>query len=454
MSFCAVSLVPKLFTVSTMNTTKCCLLFQSENHESEESRRTALQLSRGQAFCLPRRNSTPSDLNSFLENHAQLERRAKELHKTSSLVSLQERTKLANCINVLQGEVAHTTDQQGVDVLLSGEATTCHILAFRSTKSNSRPLTTLAHLDDCNPECLESILIEHIAHHQASSRLKPLEQGINQGENDDFGFYFDAVEHESHLPEHFLGRFSTMSPSSLSDPVDFPECSTHKFPMGRSGHSMEIIRADLHLVGGYNDSVGTSHRLSQDLLETWAHLAEQYSSEVFIQLCMAAISGLNVCDDANRAARGMGINTSSGAVFSIIDGLPKDMEGPAVEIRQARLWARAIQEARRQGNSPKSKSRSSIIHTRHSRRGELSVEPFSYEPHPQLTKLLQLDDQCLKNLTSTSPELEGGQFCIRLRRSLSFLQTVPSSEVFDAMAPKPLIFTRSAGNLHQWEIKK
>ena len=181
--------------------TQSCLHFAlqeyNETNDGEESsvQKTALHLPCGQPLYLPRRDSTPSDLNQYIKSHPKLVRRAQEIHQSSNEFCWKERAASSTCLNVLQGEVAHATSDQ-TKVLMSSEATTCHVLAVRSTSQISngherqKPLTSLAHIDECNPQCLENILKEHIEHHRQrweNSKLQPLSS--SPAGDDDFGFY-------------------------------------------------------------------------------------------------------------------------------------------------------------------------------------------------------------------------------------------------------------------------
>jgi hypothetical protein len=73
-------------------------------------------------------------------------------------------------INVIQGEIAHCTPSQA-DILVSDDATTCHIVALRSICSRNilgkdTVLATMTHLDGPGYEtCLRDAVMEHIKHH-------------------------------------------------------------------------------------------------------------------------------------------------------------------------------------------------------------------------------------------------------------------------------------------------
>ena len=64
-----------------------------------------------------------------------------------------------------QGEVAHAVAQQ-CDVIVSDRATTCHILAFRSTSDVADPLSSLTHIDAASYDvCVRQMVEQHRIHH-------------------------------------------------------------------------------------------------------------------------------------------------------------------------------------------------------------------------------------------------------------------------------------------------
>lgn len=411
------------------------------NNESDNVERTALHLPCGEPLYLPRRESTPSDFNEYLVSHPNIVNRARHLQQSSKMLCLRTRMASSTCINVLQGEVAHAHSGQ-TDVLMSSEATTCHVLAVRSisTAKNVPPLTSLAHVDEFNPDCLEEIVKEHIDHHHHDDNDTLLSINAStkcnneQPTSDDFGF-FDLQEGSSAA----YPSLSTASPTEASDFPGFLRPVASMPTLKKKTKSMVHIK--LHMVGGCEDSEGTSQQLSKQLLEQWAHLAQKHQTSCKIKLATAAVGGLNTCPLGRPESRGMGIDTRTGEVFGLQE-IPDHLQGPAVEIRNARIWARSSPQL------------SVIHHHRHSQ-GCLTIEPFDYQPNPQLDALLNVPDPILKRVASTSPECESDRFCSDLRRTVSFINSVPSTQVFGSCKTKPLMYQRassSMGNLHDWEI--
>ena len=433
--------------------------------------RTSLTLSNGRCMYLPRRDSAPVDLDLYLRSHPELSKKASHIHKTSSQLSLLERTQSSNCITVLQGEVAHASACQGVDVLLSSEATTCHVLAVHSTSSSfgtTQPFASLAHIDSCDhPQDLQAMLEEHIQYHREQQQkymsLKPL-AGCNTtsrggDDEDDFGF-FDVsgtsppsiAGHGSPSPTDLSQFPSYLHASGGSPPREIASSSPvqqQKAPDNTNDDS--LIHVQLHIVGGFDDDKGTSFKLSKQILQQWAHLADIYNEEVKIELVTAAISSLNTCQHTKSPmARGLGISIATGQVFGIAESLPSQLEGPALEVRNARAWARACSHT---STSPPT-SGLTVIHDRHTEPNTIIIEPFPFSKLPQLDPLLQVPDPVLKEITSTSPAFESDRFCSDIRRTVSFLNRVPSSSVFGDCGSQPLVYTRTRGNsVHEWERK-
>jgi hypothetical protein len=92
-----------------------------------------------------------------------------------------------------------------------------------------------------------------------------------------------------------------------------------------------------------------------------------------------------------------------------------------------------------------------VIHTAASgNSGTIQIDPFDYQPQQQLDVLLQVPDDVLLRVTSTSPLCESERFCSDLRRTISFVNRVPSQHVF--RQGQPLVYTRSATAMNDWEL--
>lgn len=493
--------------------------------------------------------STPGKLKDYLRRHPQLAQRARSLHRISELgptlddpaparKGQTQRQKPRRILNVLQSEVAHATGLQ-VDYLVSAEATTCHVIGVQSSSSssvspyhhhNNTKLTSLAHLDECHLPSLDAIVQQHLQYHHHSQHHK--DNSITQGDSvdgddnddndNDFGYFLDAVEEEEQEGADFLD--TTLPPwkavplvsTSPTCPQSFPAIIPSSLVMkqhdettttttrsstnnnNNKNNNAKKLQLKLHLVGGCQ--LVSSYQLSLDLLEAWAHLADRYSTQIEMELVTAAISSLNVGMDTETMSRGsdapgstssttllsrgMAIDCHTGRVFGI-QSIAPSLQGPAIEVRQARLWARAMMGPTKSTMSekeedPNKNNRLAVIHTPYT--SEICIAPFDYQPHPQLDLLLQKPNDVLKQITSTSPDLEDEHFCTGVRRTLSWLQLVPSQEVFGggmdycgdddetqsqkhddhhdnsgvrvALPPsnllRPLRYVRSAMDIHEW----
>jgi Protein N-terminal asparagine amidohydrolase len=564
------------------------------HHDKHPHERTTRTIITKPFHLLSHSESTPCNLNDYLKQHPQLVKRARSLKRLSNITThtttittttttrcassstdatstATTRPKQRKVINVLQAEVAYAESHQ-VDWMVSGDATTCHIVGLRSTRWSSqtpttpsssssgdktvhqqeplgpsstlRALTSLAHLDECHLPSLDAMVQEHLQYHcqkeeelyqyqqqhqhqQQQGRMKVEDKTSDE---DDFGFFFDAVEelddidhdnddddHEGEdstyhqaapttttttstiipapswmrscsMPstsptelQHFPGFASsrpfhatpattdaTPAPTFIASTTTLHHSSEDRENNNNNNHdnkqNYNKIQMELHLVGGCDDPA--SYELSRDLLEAWATLADRYSSHNQVHLVTAAISSLNVKDSMATndptttssslspsvlLSRGMGIDCHTGQVFGL-QSIATELQGPAIEVRQARLWARAVTKQQVGGSAVGGleSNRLAVIHTAHS--SELCISPFEYCPHPHLEVLLQMPNDVLKNATSTSPELEGEHFCTAIRRTLSWLQLVPSDDVFGKrhLPRRPLRYSRSAVDVHQW----
>jgi len=184
------------------------------------------------------------------------------------------RRRTTKLLNICQGEVGHAISSQ-CDIIASDDATTCHIIALRSTAMRniySKPLSSIAHIDRAGYEdCIRDMLEAHKDHHRVAT-----------------------------MGDH-------------------------------------VIDLDLHLLGGFNDHDGQSREISMYLLTLFAQIAEEelYSMRITLRTC--AISELN--DNGNNCpiGRGLGMNTKSGHVFLV--NIDRSIAGPALVLRGCRLWS-------------------------------------------------------------------------------------------------------------------
>ena len=341
---------------------------------------------------LPRTGTAPCSLDTYLSRIPRVVSRTEEF--MAKVVTTQdndmddiilEKVSSSKCLNVLQGEVAHATALQA-DIVVSAEATTCHVVALRSVKkSGSVPLVSLAHVDQAGYDsCLDAMVQKHLGHHHNEQQ---------QDGDDDYGFFMDdedepVLEEEKDDDEqHFLpslgfGRRTASLPALRIE--------------GASPEDNEPVEMELHMLGGFLDKEGTSQKLSTSLVTSFSNIADRYQKKLRISLSTAAISCLNnehTAEDrgepiAAPKSRGLGIDTRTGEVFPVKSALPSNLEVPGLEIRSARSWARA-------GKSL------SVIHDTKSEKGEVRVEPFRYEPQTNLNVLLKVPDDILLKYTSS-----------------------------------------------------
>jgi hypothetical protein len=336
----------------------------------------------------------------------------------------------------LQGEVAHASTLQA-DYLVSAEATTCHVVVLRSTKSASVPLVSLAHIDKAYDSCLEAMLKEHLHHHESAA-------AIEAGE-DEFGFFMDEDE-EQLVPLNDAASqqvplndvFNEPQQQQASSSSSFLPCPNFEPQRSASTPCLttEPIEMELHMMGGFLDKDGTSQQLSTLLVERFNDLAGKYKDRLRISLSTCAISCMNNTQDSRPVNRGLGIDIATGKVFPVKSTLPAHLEGPAVDIRSARAFCEEAAKTL------------AVIHDTSSKHGQVRVQPFQYKAAEELNVLLHVSDDVLLSVTSTSPDQESDQFCTNFRRTLSFVNTVPPETAF--ANGKPLVYSRSASNMNEW----
>ena len=186
-------------------------------------------------------------------------------------------------INILQGEIAHATVSQA-DILVSDHATTCHILAVRSTlctsanlaqgEGGSTPLVSLCHIDMPGyNRCLKSMVELHKRHHRGKMFM------------------------------------------------------------------------DFHIVGGFSDRNGSSLSITEHLMEFIGRLAQEEGLCIQPTIKTCAVSCLNSDGSSGPIGRGMAIDVRTGEVY--IAKVNPSVAGPATELRGARLWASSRDETER-----------------------------------------------------------------------------------------------------------
>eukprot|EP00977_Amphora_coffeiformis_P013978 scaffold3821_cov173-Amphora_coffeaeformis.AAC.17 len=201
------------------------------------------------------------------------------LTKDSRHYTEQSRSRV---IYVSQREVAHAVPLQ-CDVMMSDKATTCHILALRSSSSNAVPLASLTHIDGTSYEaCIRAIVQRHINHHQMDDSLISEERRDGQ------------------------------------DPDD-------------------LMELDLHILGGFEDHDGTSQKISNWLLRLLADITTKEKHRVMTTLRTCAISSMNDNGHGAPIGRGLGINLLKGDVF-LASSNPA-LAGPDYILRSLRLWS-------------------------------------------------------------------------------------------------------------------
>jgi len=352
-----------------------------------------------------------------------LPKRRSKYERQSKLLAKQPRsthhqlitaTNSGRVINVLQGEIAHCTPSQA-DVLVSDDATTCHIVGLWSryigpeggqkmnaTSNDGSVLATMTHIDGPGYETsIRDAVNEHVKYH--SSHLKK-----------------ENATKECKGNCKYLQTFGT-----------------------------GVIEMSIHIMGGFSDPDDSSIEITSDVLQTFAALANEFSQystsrtglpNILMTLETCAVTSANDDGTGCPLGRGLGMEVATGKIFlaeieeggsihgAVSNGCRVSAEGPSVTLRSARLWASAFHShARKKGNLL------NVIHEPDC--DHLCVDPFFFGPHPGAIGLLQCGDEELLQLTSTSPDVEKPNFVRNVRDSLTFMNSTRSSRVFKHNQP-------------------
>lgn len=379
--------------------------------------------------------SNTKSCHSFLGNVLHKRRRSKydrqNQTRRSSSHCLITSTNSGRVINVLQGEIAHSTPSQA-DTLVSDDATTCHIVALWSCYQqssgqgeqalNRSVLATMSHIDGVGYEsCIRDAVNEHIKYHSMHS-------------------------------QHTV--------NSVAE-----ECKDSSFTAEDSGGMIEMT---VHIMGGFNDDESSSIAITDNVLQTFAALSNQCNDYMIagrppMRMTLATCAVASANDDGNGCptGRGLAIDVATGNVFlaeveetNLHESLPKlpssmvassngtgaiaagvkvqllnaSAHGPGVALRSARLWASAFHS-----RSRKAKNQLCVIH--HPNYEYLYIEPFFFGPHAAARGLLDCQDKELLQLTSTSPDVEKSNFVSKVRQSLTYMNCNTSSKVFNGGQP-------------------
>jgi len=310
-------------------------------------------------------------------------------------------------INVLQGEIAHCTSSQA-DILVSDEATTCHIVALwsryidsksdegqDSTEFNGNVLATLTHIDRPGYKgCVRNAIDEHIKYHSVQSRQIT--------DDDDTEDVINSCAHQA------------------------------SFEKG-------IIDISIHILGGFDDQDSRSIEIASSVLQTLAAVSSEcnYNAarrrlpQVHMALKTCAVASAN--DDGTRCplGRGLGLEVESGSVFlaevaddrAAVNG-SVSAQGPEVTLRSVRLWASSF-------HLPRSEQETRLIVIHRPDSEFLCVESFFFDHHSNAQRLLDLrSDEKLLHITSTSPDVEKPNFVAKVRESLTYMNQNKSKNVF------------------------
>jgi len=395
-------------------------------------------------ICLPNVENRPKQhLDEYLSSHyPQLVSRSKKELLSSSFSSFlggDDRKNSVKVLNVLQGEIAHATSLQA-DAVISTDATTCHIVAFRSTtdtttaslKSNrsrasspidkpstgssgtAPPLVTVAHVDKvgCTKSLYHSVRL-HLDHHNKQQQ-----------------------EHKEEKPR---------------------------------------ILMEIHIVGGFLDSNGVSQAISTFLITLIVEVANHFQHEnMHFTLSTVCISSMNTTTAltvdgissymlsssefsyphlTNKTillspiVRGLGICPATGKIYNV-NNCPTFLLGPAIPLRTARLWSSST--------SLCGDDTLYLIHSTHNKEPSSSticILPFQYSSHNEwLQSLLQMSDEEILLRTSTSPHCEGDDYCTSIKDAIRFMQHVRCTDLFGPHLDQPMFYVRNQSESNKWDL--
>jgi len=371
-------------------------------------------------------SSSSSTTNSTANNH----------HNNSNNHKVITSSNSGRVINVLQGEMAHCTPSQA-DVLVSDDATTCHILGLWSHLSLDYSSST-AHRDQQQQNGGDGKLAT-VAHIDSPD-------------------YEDCIRDAVDL--HYRYHSSQLSSSSSSSSKQ----QQHQTRLNGDDSTiiLPVIKLSIHLMGGYNDNDGTSHEITQGVLRALSNISDGYINrqqhhhqprlQMILQTC--AVSSSNDNGSGCPIGRGLALDVSSGKVYlaevgeddvesssssssssllldnsTTVVTTSTSAKGPDCLLRQARLWASFIfNNGDNDSNDDDNKRRLQIIH--HPNDEYLYISPFYFASHPFPHRMLTLNDALLLQYTSSSPEVEKDNFVRCVRETFRYMNGTSCFHVF------------------------
>lgn len=382
-----------VFDFTSSSSSSCSSNYWTDDNDSccdgasDASRSTATSTTTTAPLYLPEDGQY---LDEYLKHHASIRDSCEELLRSEPRRFTTINSDGPRLLYVGQGERANATTTD-CDVLVSDKATTCHILALRSSRSSScteaqLPLASLTHIDGTSYEkCIRKMFEEHILHHSKSTT---------------------------------------------------PQQQQH-------------VTIDIHVMGGFNDQDSTSSTITDWLLGLLAQIAEEYNDstgrrrikcDMVLKTC--AVSCLNDTGYSCPIGRGLGMDVHTGQVF--LASCHHNITGPAPLLRSVRLWSK--------GQGPVSAL--SVVHSVTDpsayTSGHMVVQPFRFAPFADIPSLLALPDDVLLQYTSTSPDVEEDGFCQSVRASLRFLLQHKCHHIFGRNVDQPLVFARVSSS-NEWK---
>lgn len=332
-------------------------------------------------------------------------------------------------INVLQGEIAHCTPTQA-DVLVSDDATTCHILGLWSRLCYSSSSSAQQH-------------------YQMQQQPKGRDGGGGSAStlatlaHIDSPHYQDCIKDAVNL--HYQYHCSQL-------PYEQQQQQQQRTQLNGEDTFLPVIELSIHLMGGYNDGDGTSHEITDGVLRALANVSDDYvSRQPRLQMTLQTCAVLSANDNGSGCpiGRGLALDVSSGRVY-LAEVEEEDLEssspqvnttvasttvvttasakGPDCLLRSARLWASFFFNNSDDNDSGNIQRKLQTVHNPNN--DYLYIYPFYFAPHPYPQQMLTLNDARLLRYTSSSPDVEKDNFVRCVRETFKYINRTSCFQVF------------------------
>mmetsp|Transcript_8603 Transcript_8603/g.10864 ORF Transcript_8603/g.10864 Transcript_8603/m.10864 type:complete len:702 (+) Transcript_8603:142-2247(+) len=401
-----------------------------------------------------------------------------------------------------QREVVYASNQQYHQqgaILTTDAATTCHVLALRSTSTNGKHsesgegnmnrdqtkiLGSLCHLDSADYEaCLEKIFETHVQFHHTSSNndkvninnMSPNPNSIRM-EVHIVGGYNDSKQTSIEITHHlftFLHKKALQYNSSSSSSchpcrptiqVILQTCVVSKLNdiTSYTNHPTNSIDSLMKTIAATNPTSTAATNTSNNNFNNHNNSSSNLHRKrgVSISSSISSLSSFDTSASHHSMAttwscheyytppspivRGMALDVNSGCI-QLLNKVSPCLWGPEPTLRNVRLWG-CNDDYYGDDENDIQHDFSSLLKVHSHHQEQIIIQPFPFKPFHNMETLLKLPDDVMLQYTSTSPDVEAEEYCSLVREQFQFIMNVRVENVFGCKGDRIALVYDSDGN--------